>query len=251
MNNKKEILALIPARKGSKSIKNKNLISMLGKPLIYWSINLALNSKYITRTIVSTNSTKIQNISKYYGAESPFLRPEEISQDESLDIETFTHALNWLSENENYTPDLVVHLRPTGPARRVSEVDKAIRLMNKAEDADALRSVSVAKQTPYKMWFIGKDYLNPVINNDKEYHSTPRQKLPKVFWQNGYVDIIRPKTILKKKSMVGKCCLGFEIKEDVLDIDYPEDIEIVSNKLKEIQDKPLLKNTTSNNRFSV
>ena len=251
MNNQREILALIPARKGSKSIKNKNLITILDKPLIFWSIDLALKSKYITRTIVSTNSKKIKKISEKFGAEVPFLRPDEISRDNSLDIEAFTHALDWLRKNENYKPDLVVHLRPTGPARRVSLVDQAIKLIMKEKNADSLRSVSTAKQTPFKMWYMDNKYIDPIIKNSDELHSKPRQKLRKVFWQNGYVDITKPKTIIKKKSMVGKYCIGFEIKEEVVDIDYPEDIEIVANKLKEIQNNSPTKNKYLKNRYPV
>jgi len=246
-----KILALIPARKGSKSIKNKNIISILGSPLISWSIKQALDSKFINRTIVSTNCEKIKRISLDYGAEVPFIRPDSISKDNSLDLETFTHALKWLKEKENYIPDLVIHLRPTGPARRVNIIDDAISKMTKNLKADSLRSVSIAKQTPYKMWFEKNNFLEPIIKSNKELHSSPRQELKKVYWQNGYVDITKINTILKKKSMIGDLCLAYEIFEEVVDIDYPEDIEIVEKKMKEILNNKKARTSLISQRHSV
>ena len=96
--NKKEIIAIIPARSGSKSIKNKNIVNLFGKPLIYYSINVAIKSKYISRVIVSTDSKKIKKIALKYGAEVPFLRPKKYSLDNSKDYEVINHALKWLKK---------------------------------------------------------------------------------------------------------------------------------------------------------
>ena len=112
-----EILALIPARGGSKSIPRKNLRLLGGRPMITYSIDHARASRHITRIIVSTDDDEIAAVSRAAGAEVPFLRPAEYAQDQSLDFEVFDHALRWLQTHENYRPDLVVHLRPTGPVR--------------------------------------------------------------------------------------------------------------------------------------
>ena len=113
-----EVLALIPARGGSKGIPRKNLIRLVDKPLIAYSIEQARESRFITRTIVSTEDNEIADVSLKYGAEIPFMRPKEFAEDLSPDIDVFKHALLWLKDKEEYQPELVVHLRPTGPLRK-------------------------------------------------------------------------------------------------------------------------------------
>src|SRR5512136_2838806 len=112
-----EILALIPARGGSKGIPRKNIRSFSGYPLIAWSIAAALQAETVTRTIVSTDDEEIASVAREWGAETPFLRPAEFAQDQTTDLPVFEHALTWLTENENYHPDAVVQLRPTSPIR--------------------------------------------------------------------------------------------------------------------------------------
>jgi len=236
-NTKKEILALIPARGGSKSIPRKNIYPVAGKPLIVYSIQQALKSKYITRVIVSTDDEEIAALSKQWGAEVPFMRPTEFSQDHSLDIEVFVHALQWLKKNESYQPELVVHLRPTGPVRRVALIEQAIEAILDCPEADALRSVQIAKQNPYKMWSIENGFLKPILQlkGIKEPYNMSRQKLPKTYWQNGTLDITRPRTILEKKSMMGDKILAFETNEPAYDLDYPEDIPVIEKALEMLE----------------
>ncbi len=231
-----EILALIPARGGSKGIPRKNLIPLLGKPLIAYSIEQSLASKLITRTIVSTDDAEIADISRCYGAEVPFLRPDEFARDQSLDLEVFKHALEWLRDQDDYLPDLVVHLRPTGPVRRVELIDAAIELMVAHPEADALRSVSTPPVTPYKMWRVSGGYLEPLLHVEglDEPYCMPRQSLPQVFWQNGYVDIIRPATILEKGRMAGDTILPFVTHEPILEIDYGDSLPQVEDALRKL-----------------
>ena len=234
-----KILALIPARGGSKSIPQKNILPIAGKPLIAWTIEHALKSNLINRVIVSTDDNLISEVSESFGAEVPFKRPTKISQDDSLDIEAFIHALVWLKENENYVPDLIVHLRPTGPAREINIIDEAIEKIISNPKADSLRSISLAKQNPFKMWFYSdKNSIKPVITHEhiKDSHSVARQMLPKAYWQNGYVDIVRPDTILDKKSMTGDIVIPFEVEKSC-DLDYFEDIPQVEKDLKRIINK--------------
>jgi len=236
---KTEVLALIPARGGSKSVPRKNLLPMLGRPLVAWSIYHAQASKYVTRIIVSTDDEEIAHVAKFWGAEVPFMRPAEFAQDLSLDIDVFRHTLQWLQDHENYSPELVLHLRPTGPARRVSKIDQAIEMILAHPEADSLRSVSLAAQTPFKMWFMqGGGSMRPVVTHDtiRDSHSVARQMLPKAYWQNGYVDITRPQTVLGKNSMVGDQPLAFVLDEQVQDIDYPDDVPKVAAALKTILD---------------
>jgi len=237
INVEKKILALIPARGGSKSIPRKNIHPIAGKPLIVYSIQQALESKHITRVIVSTDDEEIADVSRKWGAETPFMRPAEFSQDKSLDIEVFDHALRWLKKNEGYQPELVVHLRPTGPVRRVASIERAIETMLAHPEADALRSVQIAKQNPYKMWFIENGLLKPILQLEgtKEPYNMPRQKLPKTYWQNGTLDITRPRTILEKKSMMGEKIIAFETNEPAYDLDYAEDIPIIEKALEVLE----------------
>ena len=252
--NKLKVLALILARGGSKSVPRKNIIEVNGKPLIAYTIQQALTSNLITRTIVSTDDEEIAQISKNWGAEVPFMRPSEIAQDDSIDIEAFIHCLVWLKKNENYEPDLIVHLRATGPVRRVEVIDQAIDKMARTTDADSLRTVVMSKQTPYKMWKFDGEYLQPVVvlPDVPEAHSVSRQSLPVTYWQNGYVDVIRSTTISQKNSMVGDRVLGIEIKEPVFDIDYPDDVPRVEEGLRRLEEgQPFFDEDDTEDRLPV
>jgi CMP-N,N'-diacetyllegionaminic acid synthase len=221
-----EVLALIPARGGSKSVPRKNLLKVGGKPLIAYSIRHAHESPSITRTIVSTDDQEISEVALAYGAEVPFYRPAEFATDSATDLEVFRHALEWLAEEEDYRPELVVHLRPTGPVRDIVLIERAISLMLKHPEADALRSVVLAEHTPYKMWRIEDSYLQPLapLSEFPGAHSMPRQKLPPAYWQNGYVDVVRPRAVLEHDSMVGKVVLPFVLEGKFHELDYPEQI---------------------------
>lgn len=213
-------LALIPARSGSKSIKNKNIRLLAGKPLIAYSIQHALQSRHVTRTIVSTDSEQYAEIARRYGAETPFLRPAELARDLSTDLEVFVHALTWLAEHEDYHPDVCVHLRPTYPFRRPDDIDQMIDLLRQHPEADAVRSVAPAPETPFKMWFVEADgYLRPVVSEIPEAHNLPRQALPPAYLQNACIDVIRTRTLLEGRSMTGQHILGY-VMDHNYDIDY-------------------------------
>jgi CMP-N,N'-diacetyllegionaminic acid synthase len=234
-----DILALIPARGGSRGIPRKNLIDIAGKPLIGWSIEHARTSQRITRVIVSTDDREIADVAAAFGAEVPFLRPPEFAADDSPDLDVFRHALNFLADTESKLPDIVVHLRPTGPLRRSRDIDDAIDLLASRPDVDAVRSVSVVHQTPYKMWRITDDGLmEPLLRIDgmPDCQSQPRQLLPFVYHQNGYVDLLRPRAVLEKNSMWGERVLPFIVETGVLDLDYPEDIAPMEHALEHLED---------------
>ena len=222
---KPEVLALIPARGGSKSVPRKNLLNVAGKPLIAYSIQHALDCTQVTRTIVSTDDDEIAEVSRSFGAEVPFRRPAEFASDTATDFQVFRHALLFLQE-QGYTPDLIVHLRPTGPVRRIELIEHAIGMMLRHPEADSLRAVGLAEQTPFKMWRIEGSYLRQALQlpGFPESHSMPRQKLPAVYWQNGYVDIVRPRTIIELDSMVGSVVLPFVVEGKIHELDYPEQI---------------------------
>ncbi len=202
-----EILALIPARGGSKGIPRKNIRLFAGYPLIAWSIAAAKRSSLVTRVIVSTDDEEIAAVAREWGAETPFLRPSELAQDHTTDLPVFEHVLKWLEDMEGYRPEVVVQLRPTSPIRPKTMVDDAIRILLNHEDADCARGVVPAGQNPFKMWLFngeGKP-LNPLleVKGIPEPYNAPRQILPPAYWQTGHIDAIRVSTIVDKKSLTG------------------------------------------------
>ena len=229
-----EVIALIPARGGSKSVPRKNLLPVAGKPLLAYSILHAKACPSITRIIVSTDDDEIADVARAYGAEVPFKRPAEAASDTATDFQVFHHALRWLAQHESYVPELVVHLRPTGPVREVALIERAVQLMLANPEADALRSVGTAEQTPYKMWRIEGSFLRPLIElpGYPEAHSMPRQKLPVAYWQNGYVDIVRPRTIIELESMTGSVVLPFVVEGKIHELDYVEQIPALEQAVK-------------------
>ena len=215
--NNSQILAIIPARGGSKKIPKKNIKLLAGKPLIAYTIEEALKSKHITRISVSTDDENIAKIARDFGAEAPFLRPSELAKDHVTDLPVFQHCLNWLRENENYIPDIIVHLRPTAPLRKIHHIDSGIELLLKSPEADSVRSVTSVGQHPLKMWKIENNKLIPFISEKssgiKESYNMPRQKLPKAYIQNGSVDVLWTNTILEKNSMSGDIIVPLVMEE--------------------------------------
>ena len=154
------------------------------------------------------------------------MRPAEAAQDDTPDLPVFTHALQWLAAHEDYQPEMVVQLRPTSPFRRVSHIDDAVRKLIDHPDADAVRTVCVPFQNPFKMWRIDADgSMRPLMDTGyEEPYNLPRQVLPEVFWQTGYVDAAWSRTILSKNSMTGERILPLVIDpDDWVDIDSPGD----------------------------
>ena len=219
-----EVLALIPARGGSKGLPNKNILPLGGHPLIAWSIAAAKATPGIGRVVVSTDSPEIARISREYGAETPFLRPADLAGDFTTDLETFVHALNWLDSEEGYNPDLVFQLRPTSPIRFLGEMQTCLRLLREHPEAQSVRTVTPSPVTPYKMWLVdGPDQpMRPLLSvpGMAEPYNMPRQKLPATWWQTGTYDLIRTEVIRKQGSMSGSCILPVCIENHLaIDID--------------------------------
>jgi len=221
-----EVLAIIPARGGSKSIPRKNIKIFAGYPLIAFSVRAGLAAESVSRVIVSTDDDEIAEIGREFGAEIPFLRPEELSRDDTPDLPVFQHALDWLRINEEYQPQMVVQLRPTSPFRRKEHINQAVWRLLERPEADSIRTVCIPFQNPYKMWRVDADgFMQPLITtNITEPYNLPRQALPEVFWQTGYVDAAWKETILEKGSMTGESILPLVIgAEEWIDIDSPDD----------------------------
>ena len=241
---KPEVLALIPARGGSKGIPRKNIRDFAGAPLIAYSIAAGLQARHVTRVIVSTDDEEIAAVARQWGAETPFLRPAEFAQDDTTDLPVFQQALAWLAEHENYHPEFVVQLRPTSPVRPVDLIDEAIELMLTNPMADCVRGVVPSGQNPFKMWQIEPEshQLKPLLSlpNLKEPYNAPRQELPKTYWQTGHVDVIRVSTILEKGSLTGDVILPVLIDPRyTVDIDTPADMARYARLMQDPELEPV------------
>lgn len=205
------VLAIIPARAGSKSLPHKNIRSFRGTPLLALAVQQARASRLVDRVLVSTDSEEYAAIARAHGAEVPFLRPAEFAGDLSTDLEVFEHALGWWRAHEPALPELLVHLRPTYPTRTPQEIDGAIELLRAHPQWDSVRSVSPAPESPLKMWWLREDGTMAQVADAgiRESHSMPRQALPTAYLQNACVDVLRPRAVLEQRSMTGRAVGAF------------------------------------------
>ena len=242
-NLKKNIIAIVPARSGSESIKDKNLSQLGNHPLIAYSIMLAKMVPEINKVIVSTDSKEYAQAAIKYGAEVPFLRPSCLSQNESTDFDFMSHAIQWFEDNEVYTPEYWVHLRPTTPLRYPEIVKEAIYEISSNEEATSLRSCHLSPESPFKWLRRNKSgFLTDLNGNDSnlDKFNGPRQNYPEVLIPNGYVDIIKASFVKEKKLLHGNKVLAFETPF-CNEVDTIEELELIDFQLKK-HGSPLIKN---------
>lgn len=228
-------IALIPAKLESRRFPNKNIINLNGHPLISYTISSAINCKIFDKVIVSTDSEEIAKIAKSYGATVPTLRPKEMSETNSPDIQWVTLAVkDWLNLDNS---DIVAILRPTNPLRKSSTINSALKLYEMGKIFDSLRAIRPVIEHPSKMWRGSPggriipldDSINQFTQTNS--HSSPFQTLEKLWIQNASLEILKVKTITESKSISGNKILGFEMPGyEGFDLNYPEDFI----KLKEI-----------------
>lgn len=227
---KDQVMAIIPARSGSKGIPDKNIQDLQGFPLIAYSIGVAKMSKEISRVIVSTDSDQYAKIAKKFGAEVPYLRPKDISGDTATDIEFVSHAIQWFYENEKCIPEFLVQLRITCPLRKPGVIDQAVKLIKNHPDATCL--ISASRETkmlsPYKWLKKNGDYYQSIFFYENDAANMPRQSYPDVFVPSVYVDVLKAQTIIEQMQLHGNRMLAFETEETV-DIDNKSDLEFLRN----------------------
>lgn len=225
--NKGQVYAIIPARSGSKGVKDKNIRLLNGYPMIAYTIAAAKLTENIDRVIVSTDSGKYAEIARQYGAEVPFLRPAEISGDKSTDIEFMQHAINWFYENEGSVPEYWVHLRVTCPLRNPQIVAAGVEKIKSHPEATCLISINKVENylTAYK-WLIkdGEDYVKSIFFENNDDANMPRQSYPDTFIPNIYVDVLTTKSIVADDRLHGNTMVFIET-EETIDIDTILDIE--------------------------
>ncbi len=218
------IVALIPARSGSKGVPNKNIRKLGGHPLIEWSIAACNATTLINRTIVSTDSKEYAQLSREMGAEIPFLRPEILSGDRSTDYDFIKHALDWFSLNGG-EPDYLVHIRPTTPFRNPKLIAEAIDAFINNSQATALRSVHPMSESAYKTFEIaagGQLKRLASESTDLDAANNARQDFPITYIANGYVDVLSTRFIREKQLIHGNHVVPF-ITPVVNEVDTEED----------------------------
>lgn len=223
-----EIISLIPARGGSKGLKEKNIIDLNGKPLISYTINASLKSKYITKTLVSSDDEKILNISLEYGAEI-VKRPNKLALDTTPTEPVIEHALNYIKNTKDY--DYLVLLQPTSPLRKEEHIDRAIEMLRK-QKATALISTVKIDNKILKAFKNNKDgYLESISNNS--YPFMRRQDLPDVFMPNGAIYVVNIEEFFKTRKLFTNKTISFEMsKEESYDIDTLKDLLVIDKVLK-------------------
>jgi len=196
---KAEVLAIIPARAGSKRIPNKNIKNFLGKPLIAYTIKQALACSFISRVIVDTDSKKIARIAKKYNAEVPWLRPANLAKDSSLVVDSILHSLNRLKKEENYIPDYVAILQTTSPLREIKDIEDCWLVMQRNDVTTALTVCS----THPRLYHLKKN-KNIFLVNGSENQSSNAQAWPSAYILNGCFYIVKTNALIKEKLILTK-----------------------------------------------
>ncbi len=222
---KLRILAVIPARGGSKGIPNKNILPLAGKPLIAWTVVAALESGILERVVVSTDSDAIAAVGRQFGAETPFLRPAELSRDDTPTTDSVAHAIHWLAANESYQPDAVMILQPTCPLRSLDDIRQATALFSERQ-AESVVAVCEAKQHPFWMKQISPEGRLVDCANDWKF-TTRRQDLPKLYALNGALYLTRRDLLVEQNTVFPPRTFAYVMpKERSLDIDTPWDLHV-------------------------
>lgn len=223
-----KVIAIIPARSGSKGVPNKNILSLGGHPLLAWSISAARRSRLIDEVIVSTDSEEYARIADEYGASVPFLRPASLSQDDSSDLSCMQHALSEIKRTGK-GPEIIVHLRPTTPLRDPAIVDRAIESYLSDHVHTALRSVHEMSESAYKSLEISESGVLKGINSydtSLDKFNDSRQSYAKTYSANGYVDILDVEHIERTGLLHGDSVKAFIVSE-AYEIDTLEDFAYI------------------------
>jgi N-acylneuraminate cytidylyltransferase len=226
-----KVIVIIPARSGSKSLPNKNILPLKGKPLLCYSISYGLESDIVDKVIVSTDSEEFAEIAKSYGADTPFIRPAELAMDNTRDYPFMRHALDYFeSIGEIY--DIYILLRPTSPLRPEGLIEKSISILKENPTATSVRAVTQTKEHPYRVLGLNKDgSIDTFINNIEEPYNHPRQELPDAYSMTGDIEAARRETLLSG-SVSGKKIFPLIINpEDKIDIDNIDDFRTAEKRL--------------------
>jgi len=225
-------IAIVAARAGSKSLKDKNIAPLKGFPLIAYSIAAAKMAQGVDRILFSSDSEEYCEIAQHYGAEVPFVRPQEFATDTSTDRDYILHAMKWLNQHEGAVPNFWVHLRPTTPLRDPALIDEAIAAFREDEEATSLRSGHKFPETPLK-WFRreGRFFKGLLeVSPEDEYYNLPKESFPPVYIPDGYVDLVSASHVFSHETLHGDNILSF-ISPVSTEVDSPEEFEYLEYQI--------------------
>jgi len=229
------IVALIPARAGSKRVPDKNIRPLAGHPVMAYTIAAALESDVFSDVIVSTDSEKYAEIARYYGADVPFMRPPGLAGDVSPDIEWLEYTLKRLQEI-GCEYDCFSILRPTSPFRLPETIQRAWHAFLAEEGVDSLRAVEKCQQHPGKMWVVRGSRMMPLLPlspPEQPWHSSQYQSLPEVYVQNASLEIAWTRVVLQERTIAGRVLMPFFTKEyEGFDVNNPYDWGLAEHLVK-------------------
>lgn len=223
----KNVLGLIPARGGSKSIPQKNIAPLAGRPLLAYTCDAALGARHLSRVVVSTDDEQIAQVGRACGIEVPFLRPTEISQDTTPSIEVALHAVQWLADHAGWLAEVVMLLQPTSPFRRVQHIDESLELMDQS-GADSVVSVIEVphRYSPYTVMRLDGTWLSDFWQEPVPFNRFRRQEVPVLYARNGPVVLAtRVPVMVARRSFYGERVAAYRMSErDSVDIDTTDDL---------------------------
>jgi len=226
------VLTVIPARSGSKSIPKKNIKMINEHPMMAYSVVYSMESDLVDKTVVSTDSEEFAVIARKYNAEVPFLRPSELAEDSVQDFPVIEHALKECERIYGKEFELVVWLRPTSPVRPKRLIERGVELMMKHPEASSLRSVVRCSEHPYRQWLSNGLFMKGLFPELGESYNLPRQQLPTVYFQSGDIEIVRRSTILDGSISGDKVIPLILEKEEMVDIDNYSDLNKAEKVLR-------------------
>ena len=222
----KKVIAIIPARSGSKSIKDKNIVNFRGRPLLVWSIEQCLQSKKIDEIFLSTDSKKYAAIANKFGLKKIIFRPKSISNDKSTDYEFIKHFIDNIDTNH----EVIAHIRPTTPLRDIKLLDKIIKFFTLNKKYSSLRAVHENPETAYKSFELTNKFLKPLkgVQKTMDELNNPRQSFSKTYSANGYIDLYRKEFIKKNKKLFGNNVMGY-ITPFTMEIDSLDELKYMNS----------------------
>ena len=228
-----KILAIIPARGGSKGVPRKNIVNINNIPLIGYTINAALKSNKLTDVVVSTDDAEIAEISRDLGAQVPLIRPIDLASDQAQSSPVIEHAVHFMENIKGFKYDAVLMLQPTSPLRTSKHINESLDLFT-SQDCDSVVSiVSVGGNHPFRMKrLIGDQLINYI--DQGFWDMRPRQSLPDVYIRNGAIYLIKRNVFMQNQQLIGDRCLGYIMNDyESTNIDTPIDLKIAELLLKE------------------
>lgn len=230
-NESPTVIALVPARAGSKRVVGKNIRPLAGHPVIGYTVEAAIQSGIFSSVLVSTDSSLYADIARHYGAEVPFLRPVELAGDLSPDIEWVDYTLTRLRD-EGRTYDCFSILRPTSPLRQAETIRRAWQEFRSQEGVDSLRAVEKCEQHPGKMWVVRGQRMVPLLPLsplEHPWHSSQYQALPEVHVQNASLEIAWTRVVFERHSIAGDVLMPFFTQAyEGFDVNRPADWQTVA-----------------------